>query len=278
MVGDKGYKGDMGDVGDKGDVGDMGYKGDIGEMGEMGEMGSIRENIAGVRARIAAAAARAGRPAEDVTLVCVTKTRSVDEIREVLEAGEFCLGENRVQELMEKYDKVQDMAGVIDKKRKIMWNLVGQLQRNKVKYITGKVALIHSVDSFRLAEEINTRASLLGEPIWVLIQLNTAGEAQKAGVAFSGCESLAFEIDERLPFVKLGGLMAVVPAVDDPEEVRGYFRDAKTAFDALAEKRAGADAGFVHLSMGMTHDYEVAVEEGSTMVRVGTAIFGPRSM
>ena len=241
-------------------------------------MGSIRENIGVVRERMAAAAARAGRPAEDVTLVCVTKARTVGEIREVLEAGEFCLGENRVQELVEKYDKVQDIAKSMGKERNIMWNLIGQLQRNKVKYIIGKTTLIHSVDSFRLAEEINARAAQAGEPVLVLIQLNMASEAQKAGVALSECESLASEIDRRLPFVKLGGLMAVVPAVDDPEEVRGFFRDAKKAFDALGGKRGGAKVGFEHLSMGMTQDFDVAIEEGATMVRVGTAIFGPRSM
>jgi pyridoxal phosphate enzyme (YggS family) len=236
----------------------------------------IHENIAGVRARMAAAAVRSGRNPEDVTLVCVSKTRSPREIQNVLEAGEIQLGENRVQEFLEKYDAVQDIAEALEKKPNIMWNLIGHLQRNKVKYITGKVALIHSVDSFKLAEEINARFALAGEPAQVLVQLNPAGEAQKYGTALSECEELTDAIACRLPYVKLRGLMAVVPAREDPDDVRGYFRDVKRMFDALAQKYGGAEAGFEHLSMGMSHDFEAAIEEGSTIVRVGEAIFGPR--
>jgi len=240
-------------------------------------MGAISENICDVRSRIGAAAARSGRKADDVTLVCVTKTRTAEEIAEVLAAGEFQLGENRAQEFLEKYDKVQDIAVSNIKKPNIMWNFIGQLQRNKVKYLTGKIALIHSVDSFKLAGEIDVRASATGESAQILIQLNPAGEIQKSGVALSECEALINEIASRLTYVKVRGLMAVVPAVEDPEEVRGYFRDAKRTFDALSNKFGGAETGFVHLSMGMTHDYEIAVEEGATIVRVGTAIFGPRN-
>ena len=240
-------------------------------------MSSIRENIEMVKARISAAAERSGRSGNDITLVCVTKNRSVDEIKEALEAGLFNLGENRVQEFIEKYDKVQDIADGMKKKHKIVWNLIGQLQRNKVKYIAGKVSVIHSVDSFRLAEEINVRFAKIGESAQALIQINTAGETQKAGVSYEECFELANEIDERLPYVKLTGLMAVVPAADDPEDVRKYFRDAKKTFDDLASKRGGEETGFKHLSMGMTHDYEIAIEEGATMVRIGAAIFGSRN-
>jgi len=239
-------------------------------------MGAIAENVAEVKARVSAAAERSGRKAEDVTLVCVTKTRTPEEIAEVIAAGEFQLGENRAQEFLEKYEKVQDIAVYNNKKPNIMWNFIGQLQRNKVKYLAGKISLIHSVDSFRLAEEIDARASLTGVPARILIQLNTAGEVQKSGVAPDECKALIDEIDSRLANVKVRGLMAVVPAVEDPEDVRRYFRDAKRTFDSVAEKRGGAEAGFEHLSMGMTHDYEIAVEEGATIVRVGTAIFGPR--
>ena len=239
-------------------------------------MGKIAENILDVRSRIKAAAERSGRQAEDVTLVCVTKTRTAEEITEALEASEFQLGENRVQELMDKYDKIQDIAEGMDKKRNIVWNLIGQLQRNKVKYVIGKVALYHSVDSFKLAEEINARACAAGEAADVLLQLNTAGEEQKAGVAFSECKGLAAEILAHLPYVKVRGLMAVVPMADDPEDVRGYFREAKRTFDELSAEFGGRAAGFEHLSMGMTHDFEVAIEEGATIVRVGTAIFGKR--
>jgi pyridoxal phosphate enzyme (YggS family) len=238
-------------------------------------LSSIAENISDVKARIAAAAKRSGRAAEDVALICVTKTRSADEIKNVLESGEFQLGENRVQELMEKYEKVQDIAAALDKKRNIMWNLIGHLQRNKVKYITGRVALIQSVDSLRLAEEIDARFALICETAQVLIQINPAGETQKSGVQAHECGPLADEIDERFRNIKLRGLMAVVPFTENPEDVRRYFYDARKAFDILAGKR-GARSGFEHLSMGMTNDFEVAIEEGATMVRVGAAIFGPR--
>ena len=240
-------------------------------------MESISGNIASVRKRIADAAERAGRNADDVTLVCVTKSRTPEEIGEAIAAGEFQLGENRAQELLEKYDTIQDIALSDIKKPNIMWNFIGQLQRNKVKYLAGKISLIHSVDSFKLAEEIDARARRAGAPAGILIQMNTAGERQKSGVALSDCEALVNEIEQRLSYVNVRGLMAVVPDVLDPEDVRGYFRDARRTFEALAEKRGGAEADFKHLSMGMTHDFEIAVEEGATIVRVGTAIFGPRN-
>ena len=240
-------------------------------------MGLISENIKEVRARIERAAERSGRKAEDITLVCVTKSRTVEEIGEALAAGEFQLGENRAQEFLEKYSNIQDIAERSAKKPNIMWNFIGQLQRNKVKYLTGKISLIHSVDNFKLAEEIDARAAGAGEPAQVLIQLNPAGEAQKSGVAFSECEAFIDEISSRLPYVKVRGLMVMVPAVEDPEDVRGYFRGAKQVFDKIAGDRGGTEAGFEHLSMGMTHDFEIAVEEGATMVRVGTAIFGLRN-
>ena len=239
-------------------------------------MSSISENIKEVRARIASAAKRAGRRPEDITLVCVTKTRTPGEICEALKAGEFNLGENRVQELMEKYDSVQYIADSMAEKPNIKWNLIGHLQRNKVKYAIGKVALIHSVDSFRLAEEINARGMRTGGPVEVLIQVNPAGEAQKSGIALSECDALANEIEGRLPFVKLRGMMAVVPNAEDPEDVRGYYREVRSMFDGLAKKRGDSRASFDQLSMGMTNDFEVAIEEGATVVRVGTAIFGSR--
>jgi len=239
-------------------------------------MGTIAENIEAVRARIGQAAARSGRDARDIRLICVTKSRAPSEIGEAIAAGEYELGENRAQEFLEKYDTIQDIALADSKKPNIMWNFIGQLQRNKVKYLAGKISLIHSVDSFKLAEEIDARAQKAGEPAGILIQMNTAGEKQKSGVALSESEALVNEIEQRLSYVKVQGLMAVVPDVLDPEDVRGYFRDARRTFEALAEKRGGAEADFKHLSMGMTHDFEIAVEEGATIVRVGTAIFGPR--
>ena len=240
-------------------------------------MSFINENIIIIKSKIAEAAKRSGRCENDITLICATKTRTVEEIKEVLETGVFQLGENRAQEFMEKYGKVQDIAESMNIERNIMWNFIGHLQKNKIKYIAGRVALIQSVDSIKLAEEIDVRYAKIDESAKVLIQLNTADEAQKSGVAMADLEALVDEIDERLPFVKICGLMAVVPIVEDPGEVRKYFREAKKMFDKLSAKRGGAENGFEHLSMGMTHDYEVAIEEGATMVRVGTAIFGSRN-
>ena len=234
---------------------------------------TIAENITDIRLRIAAAEKRAGRAPGEVTLVCVTKTRTVDEICEAVMAGAFDLGENRVQEMLDKFGSIQDVAVVTKMKYNIRWHLIGQLQRNKVKYIIGKTSLIHSVDSFRLAEEIEKRADEAGVEADILVQVNPAGEIQKAGVSLLEVESLIREIEGSLAHVHLKGLMSVVPIAVDPEEVRGYFREVKQMFDKLASGRSE----FRHLSMGMTHDYEVAIEEGSTMVRVGTGIFGPRA-
>jgi pyridoxal phosphate enzyme (YggS family) len=231
---------------------------------------TIAENIAKVRERIAVAEARAGRAPGAVTLIGVTKTRTPAEMTEAVRSGVLDIGENRVQEMMDKYGSMQDMAVVTEKKYNIRWHLIGQLQRNKVKYIIGKTALIHSVDSFRLAEEIERKAQEAGACVDVLIQVNPAGEVQKAGVSLTEAESLVREIEGGLARVHVTGLMSVVPIAGDPEEVRGYFREVRQAFDKIATARPA----FRHLSMGMTHDYEVAIEEGATMVRVGTGIFG----
>jgi len=238
-------------------------------------LNSIGKNIEAVRERIAAAAVRSGRKGEDVKLVCVTKTRTAGEIKEALEAGVLELGENRVQEMLDKYDKIQDIAAGLVTKPNIVWNFIGHLQRNKVKYVIGKTALIHSVDSFRLAEEIDARTAEAGGTTQVLIQLNPAGETQKSGIALLECEALVDEISSRLSNIKLRGLMAMAPMVEDPEDVRGYFRSVKQLFDTLVKRRGGAETGFEYLSMGMTHDFEVAIEEGANIVRVGTAIFSP---
>ncbi|MDR1796750.1 MAG: YggS family pyridoxal phosphate-dependent enzyme [Clostridiales Family XIII bacterium] len=240
----------------------------------------IAENVLEVRRRIAAAAARAGRRADEVTLVAVTKTRSPEQMAAAVEAGCCDLGENRVQEYVEKREKTQYLAENGEKNLKnlkIKWHLIGHLQRNKVKYIADSVGLIHSVDSFRLAEEIEARAAACDRRIEILIQLNPAGEEQKSGVAPAEAEGLALEIAGRFPHVAVTGLMAVVPVADDPEAVRSYFREVRELFDAIqAQHGSGALPWMKQLSMGMTHDYEVAVEEGATIVRVGTGIFGPR--
>jgi len=263
----------------------------------------IADNIMDVRSRIAAAAARAGRPAGQVTLVAVTKTRGADEIALAIEAGAVDLGENRVQELCEKLP--------IFAKQPVRWHLIGHLQRNKVKYVVGNTCLIHSVDSLRLAEEIEFRAAAADVTVDILIQVSPAAETQKSGVAPAECEALALEIAGKCPHIRVLGLMAVMPIADDPESLRPLFRETRMLFEQIAAKHGGGvgakalvdvvdakgaepapDANgcargaqgsggalpaFAHLSMGMTDDFEIAVEEGATIVRVGSGIFGPRA-
>jgi len=245
-------------------------------------MSDIARNIADVRRRIGQAAARAGRDAGGVTLLAVTKTRTPEEMAAAVQAGCADLGENRVQEFLEKREETQHLAEAgenFQKNRKIRWHLIGHLQTNKVKYIVDCVDLIHSLDSFRLAEEIEARAAAAGRRVEALLQINAAGEAQKSGVALGEAEALALEVARRCPHVSVTGLMAVVPIADDPEEVRGYFREVRRLFDELGARHGSGEGplpDFARLSMGMTHDYEVAVEEGATIVRVGTGIFGSR--
>ncbi|MDR3304567.1 MAG: YggS family pyridoxal phosphate-dependent enzyme [Clostridiales Family XIII bacterium] len=241
-------------------------------------MDNIANHIAQVRANIAAAALRSGRRAEEITLIAVTKTRTPQAAAAAVRAGVFDLGENRVQEFTEKYGELQHLVDADKEKPNIKWHLIGHLQRNKVKYIADKVSLIHSADSYKLAGEIDTRAKAANRRIDVLIQLNPAGEAQKSGVPPSEAEPLIRAAVNDFPHVRVCGLMAVMPAADDPEEVRMYFREVRGLYERLRSQYAaagGADTAFRHLSMGMTHDYEVAIEEGATMVRVGTGIFGP---
>jgi pyridoxal phosphate enzyme (YggS family) len=224
----------------------------------------IKENIDSVRARIEAAAVRAGRRPEDVTLLAATKNRTPEEVRRAVEAGITVAGENRVQEMLAKVPQVG--AGV-------EWHFIGHLQRNKARQVVGAVALIHSVDSVRLAEEIDRRAGQAGVVQAVLLQVSLAGEESKSGFEPEGLVAVVDSL-EGLKNIEVRGLSTIAPFAGDPEEVRPIFR-------RLAELRGEMDAarqGFEcrELSMGMTNDYEVAVEEGSTCVRIGTAIFGPR--
>ncbi len=224
-------------------------------------MADIATNVARVRARIAEAAARGGRRPEDVLLVAVTKTVGVDRIRDAVACGLRVFGENRVQEAREK---VREVDGV-------SWHLVGSLQRNKVREALRLFDLIHSVDSLPLAEEISRRASAAsGRPAEVLIQVNISGEPQKHGVAPEAVgELLARAI--RLPGLRIRGLMGIAPIVPRAEDARPFFRRLRDLRDRLRD--ALPEAQLEHLSMGMTDDFEVAVEEGSTMVRIGRALF-----
>jgi pyridoxal phosphate enzyme (YggS family) len=220
-------------------------------------MDEIRENIERVRERMARAAERAGRRAEDVLLIGVSKTVDAERIRRAVDAGLPALGENRVQEAEEK---------VVTLGRPVPWHLIGHLQTNKVRPALELFDVIHSVDRLELARECDRRAKARGQPVTALLQVNVGGEVSKGGFAPEQVAE-AIEAVGALDHVKLCGLMAIPPPVERAEDARGWFR----TLAQLAKRH-----GVTELSMGMSADYEVAIEEGATMVRVGTAIFGPR--
>jgi pyridoxal phosphate enzyme (YggS family) len=225
----------------------------------------IRENIEDIRRRIDAYAREAGREPGELTLIAVSKTRTPREINEAIAAGVTDIGENKVQEILDKYEAV----------RPVNWHMIGHLQRNKVKYIIDKVKLIHSVDSFRLAEEIDARAAQRGITADILVQINAAGEESKFGVAAREADALAREILDACNRVRVRGFMGVAPFAENPEDVRPYFGQVKAVFDAfrpLSHERLDLR----YLSMGMSHDFGAAILEGANMVRVGTAVFGAR--
>lgn len=226
----------------------------------------IRENIQYVKQQIEAACGRSGRDASEVTLIAVSKTKPVSMLMEAYEAGARDFGENRVQELLDKMPQMPD---------DVRWHMIGHLQRNKVKYIIGKTALIHSVDSVRLAEEISREAVKRGLTADILVEVNVAGEESKFGAGAAEAESLVAEI-AGLPGIAVKGLMTVAPFVENAEENRKYFQRLKQL--SVDIKRKNVDNVSIDiLSMGMTGDYTVAVEEGATCVRVGTGIFGERN-
>ena len=225
----------------------------------------IKENVAEVEARIKAACERAGRRREEVTLIAVSKTKPVRDIYEVMETGIKDFGENKVQEMCDKMEMIQ---------QPLNWHMIGHLQRNKVKYIVDKATLIHSVDSLRLAQQISQEAQKKSVESNILIEVNVAEEESKFGLSTEEVIQMVEEIS-KLPSVHIKGLMTVAPFTDNPEENRPYFRNLKQLAVDIAEKNIDNVTMSV-LSMGMTGDYEVAIEEGATMVRVGTGIFGAR--
>ncbi len=226
----------------------------------------IKDNIEKVRNNIIKAAERAGRDPGDITLIAVSKTKPVDMLKEAYDAGIRDFGENKVQEILDKYDKLPG---------DIRWHMIGHLQTNKVKYISDKVCMIHSVDSLKLATEISKHALKAGRVIPILIEVNVANEESKFGVSFDACEALIRDIAP-LDGIKISGLMAIAPYTDDPEENRIYFKRLKQLSVDITSKNIDNITMGV-LSMGMTGDYEVAVEEGASHVRVGTGIFGERN-
>jgi len=231
---------------------------------------SIAENLGHVRERIEAAARRAGRRPEDIALMAVGKTFPAERIREAYDAGLRLFGENRVQEFAGKVDSLGDL-------RDAKWHLIGHLQSNKAVKAVELFTAVDSVDSFRLAQKLNASARQLGKRLEVLIEINVGGEAAKSGVAPDSreLEDLLLAAPE-LEHLKFAGLMTVPPFTDDPREARPYFRKLRELRDQIAARRLPA-IKMRTLSMGMSHDFEVAIEEGSTCVRVGTAIFGSRT-
>jgi len=222
----------------------------------------VKGNLARVRERIAEAAFRAGRSPEEIRLVAATKGVDTERIREAMEAGVEILGENYVQEARRKYEEIGS---------KVRWHMIGHLQTNKAKYVARFFECVHSVDSLRLAQELDRRAVLQGRTIDVLIQVNLSGEETKSGVAEEEVEALAEGI-AGLEGLRLVGLMTMPPFSPDPEDSRPYF----VALRRLKERLNERGFPLKELSMGMSADFEVAIEEGATMVRIGTAIFGPR--
>ena len=225
----------------------------------------IRENIEGVKEKIRLACVKSERDMNDVTLIAVSKTKPLPMLQEAYECGIRDFGENKVQELMEKIPAMPD---------DIRWHMIGHLQRNKVKYIVDKVYLIHSVDSFRLAEEISKEACKKNVCVNILVEVNVAEEDTKFGTTCEDAIALVENIS-RLPNLKIHGLMTIAPNVENEEENRIYFNRLKQLSVDIRSKNI--DNVYMDvLSMGMTGDYQIAVEEGSTYVRVGTGIFGSR--
>jgi len=227
----------------------------------------LRDRIAQILERIARAAEACGRSADEIQLVAVSKTKPVENVREALEAGQELFGENYIQESREK---VNELAAT-----RARWHFIGHLQSNKAKYAVRLFDLVHSVDSAKLARELNKQAAKIGKVQPVLVQVNISGEASKSGTARDEAVDLVTEISS-LDNLALQGLMTMPPFFDDPERARPYFkalRELRDHIRALAIPKVAMD----HLSMGMTGDFEAAIAEGATLVRVGTAIFGERS-
>lgn len=225
----------------------------------------LKENLAVVEQNICDACKRAGRAREEVTLIAVSKTKPVDMLQEVYDTGIRYFGENKVQELCGKIDELPG---------DIKWHMIGHLQRNKVKYIIDKVDLIHSVDTYRLAEEINIQAKKKNIIVPILVEVNIAGEESKFGTSEEDAILLVEEIS-KLENIRIKGLMTIAPYVVDSEENRAFFRKIKQLSVDITNKNIH-NVSMEILSMGMTGDYAVAIEEGATMVRVGTGIFGER--
>lgn len=225
----------------------------------------VTENLKLVEDRISQACARSGRNREEVTLIAVSKTKPVEMMEEAMQCGIRVFGENKVQEILKKEPELP---------KEIDWHLIGHLQRNKVRQIAGKVAMIHSVDSLRLAEQIQKEYEKQQLTARILIEVNVAREESKFGLMPEETEDVIREI-AKMPNIEVSGLMTIAPFVDDPEDNRIHFRNLRKLLVDINAKNID-NVNMRELSMGMTGDYEVAIEEGATFVRVGTGIFGSR--
>ena len=228
-------------------------------------MSYIEKNLNSIKKEIEVYCQEKKMDVSAIKLVAVTKTVDISKINEVIELGITDIGENKVQEITDKFESI---------KKGVMWHLIGHLQSNKVKYIIDKVDLIHSVDSISLAKEISLRAGKINRTIDVLIQVNPADEESKFGIEYDETESFVEEVS-RLPNIRIRGLMTIAPFYEDLEKVRPYFKMMKKKFDSLKSVKK-ENVSMDYLSMGMTSDYMVALEEGSNLVRIGTGIFGKR--
>ena len=226
----------------------------------------IKEQLEIVENNICRACSKSKRNREEVTLIAVSKTKPVEDLKEAYACGMRYFGENKVQEIMDKYPQMP---------ADVKWHMIGHLQRNKVKYIVDKTAMIHSVDSLRLAETIQNEASKHQVSVPILLEVNVAEEDSKFGLSVKDTLPLAEQIST-FPNLQIKGLMTIAPFVENPEENRWVFRELKKLSVDISEKNID-NVDMCVLSMGMTGDYEVAIEEGSTMVRVGTGIFGSRN-
>lgn len=229
-------------------------------------MDKIQVNITEIREEIKQICQNCGRNPEEITLIAVTKTVNPERINFAIDCKISDLGENKVQEIMDKYNEIS---------KNVKWHLIGHLQSNKVKYIIDKVGLIHSVDSVKLAEEISRRAEMDNLIKDVLVQINVAKEDTKFGINIEAAVDFIKSIS-RFDNIRIKGLMTIAPYDEDPEKVRPVFRQLKEKFDELAQMNI-PNTDMKYLSMGMSNDYPVAIEEGANMVRIGTAIFGKRN-
>jgi pyridoxal phosphate enzyme (YggS family) len=238
----------------------------------------LAEKVEQVRDRIAAACAKAKRDPSEVTLIAVTKTAAPEQIREVLQLGVGDLGESRVQVLQQRAAQVneffarQQAHGTENLPAKLRWHMIGHLQRNKIKPILPLVSVIHSIDSLRLAEELDTQAAKAGRRLPVLMQVNASEEPQKSGVAVGAAVPLAEQIDS-MPNLQIIGLMTMAPLEGTEQQIQHTFARTREVFEEMKFNKIGGTS-MRHLSMGMSNDFEQAIMEGATLVRIGTLLFG----